>query len=168
MRDTLAARQRLERIYGRVPACVFFYQREPEGSVSVAHGLRIVGRVAELYRGDDRPVLVRAVVPGAAALQAWFERRGFGVDEARAFGGRHERAFAATGDMRQATLYALRVDDPLFADVEILYRRAMSVTDMAAIAGVERESMRRTVERMRALGFDLPYRKTYAARRNNA
>lgn len=163
-RDTQAARARLERIYGRVPACVFFYQREPDGPVSVTHGLRIVGRVAELYRGDERPVLVRAVVPGAAALQAWFERRDGSVMSTRLFGAIHAYAYGLTGDMRAATVQALRESDHGLRDVERFYARGMSVTEIAFLAGVERESMRRTVDRMRALGFDLPHRNTYARR----
>lgn len=165
-RDTAAARERLERIYGRVPACVFFYQRDPEGEVFVTHGLRIVGRVAELYRGDPRPVLVRAVVPGGRALHAWFERREESVPGARLFGAIHAYRYEHNGgDMRATTVQALRESDLHMRDVERFYLRGMTVTEMAFLAQVNREEMRTTVDRMRALGFNLPHRHVYARRR---
>jgi hypothetical protein len=165
-RDTAAARARLERIYGRVPACVFFYQREPEGEVSITHGLRIVGSVAELYRGDHRPVIVRAAVPGGRALAAWFERRPGPLVTARLFAALHARVY--TTSVQDATVTCLRSLDPVFADAERLYRQGVTITAMAELAGVDRESMRQTVDRMRALGFDMPHRQTYYRRKVQA
>lgn len=164
-RDTAKARERLERVYGRVPACVFFYQRDPEGPVSVTHGLRIVGRVAELYRGDHRPVLVRAVVPGGRALMEWFKRAGERsvaedsftmLAEALAFGGRHQEAFIRTGDMSEATVECLRYLDPFLADFERLSRNGMTLKQIADAAGIKPARAWKVSVSMRALGFELP------------
>jgi hypothetical protein len=175
IRDTQPARARLERIYGRVPPVVYFVQREPDGPVKIGRAQRLAGTVAGFYAGG-LTVLVRAVIPGGQPLEHWFHRRyaprhrgaeWYGdseaiVADARWFGDVH--AFAHLGGSDDATVRALRMLDPFLADFERLYRNGATHAQLAAAASLTASQARDTVERMRALGFDLPARRSYGRR----
>lgn len=176
MRETAAARDRLTRIYGRVPAVVLFTQREPGGPVRVGRALRLAGAVERLHREAPGPVIVSAVVPGGQALEHWFRRRWCqgatdsefamsAILDARWFGTLHAAAFEGTGDLTAAALVALRAMDPFLADVERLWRNGVSLQEIGDRAGLTKRQVRVVVEQqMRALGFEMKPRMAYARR----
>lgn len=155
--DTEKARARLERIYGRVPAVVFFYQRDPDGPLGVSHSSNLVRRVMKLYAGDPRPVLIRAVVPGGRALMEWFKGNGgASVTLARACGDQHATWFMCGQSMRAATVSMLRWADGFLADFERLACNGASLREIADAAGIKPARAWKVSVSMRALGFELP------------
>jgi DNA-binding NarL/FixJ family response regulator len=171
MRETAAARDRLTRIYGRVPAVVLFTQREVGGSLRISRALRLAGAVARLHQEAPGPVIVAAVVPGGQALEHWWRRRwefpaaGDAVTDARFFGKLHADAYEGTGDLTAATVTAVRALDPFLADVERLWRNGVSLGEIASHAGITERQVRVVIEQqMRALGFEMRPRMAYARR----
>lgn len=132
--------------YGRL-LCVI----ECDGRVAIGMTRRRGGHPADAV-----------LVPGGQALRGWFERRRSSTGDARAFLDTLRASF--TGDVDAATLAALRAHDPLLADLERLYLNGVPIAEIAALADLSPGAVRARIEQMRRLGFEMPFRRVYAAR----
>jgi hypothetical protein len=177
-RDATAANAHLESVYGFRPPSVYFVQRRPDGPIKIGHAHQLSARFAAFYTACPDPVIVRAVVPGGQSLEHWFHRRhlqrqlfnewytapGAIIEDAREFANRHAEAYADTGDIGAALRAALRHTDPVLADVERLYNNGVALAEIAALAGMGPGEFRAFTDKMRALGFELGYRRVFASR----
>lgn len=172
--ETLA---QLRETYGYAPPVVLFIQRAEGGPVKIGRAASPARRLRELESASPDPVIVRALVPGGQALEHWFHRRhaeraigggwfapaGDVIGDAWLFAGRQRDAFEYP-DLRIATVEAIRLLDPHLADFERLYRSGSTILEIADLAGVTVREARSTLDRMRAMGFELPARRQFARR----
>lgn len=175
---TAPARARLTRIYGNIPPTVYFIQRREDGPVKIGFAQRLAGRVAEFYRECPDPVIVRAVVPGGRALEAWFHRRhgdlraqgewfreadSITVD-ARRFGELHEAFLVELDSRNQATVATVCEMDPFIGDIFRLYTNGVTQTEIGRLAGISQAQVVVRLNSLRAMGFEIPHRRVYASR----
>jgi hypothetical protein len=177
-RDATAANAHLESVYGFRPPSVYFVQRRPDGPIKIGHAHQLGARFAAFYNSCPDPVIARAVVPGGQPLEHWFHRRHLErqlfnewyedadtiIADAREFANRHAEAFADTNDVEAALLAVLRHADPVIADVERLYNNGVTLPEIARLAGMGPGEFRAFADKMRALGFELGYRRVFASR----
>jgi hypothetical protein len=177
-RDATAANAHLESVYGFRPPSVYFVQRRPDGPIKIGHAHQLSARFAAFYNSCPDPVLARVVIPGGQSLEHWFHRRHLErhlfnewyedadtiIADACEFASRHAEAYAHTDDVGAALLAVLRHVDPVLADVERLYNNGVKLPEIARLAGMGPGEFRAFADKMRALGFELGYRRVFASR----
>lgn len=170
---------RLEELYGtRFIPTVYFVQWNVEGPVKIGYSTSFLTRVETLQTTSPEPLIVRALVPGGQAHEHWFHRRhkdqhrrlewyapaGPVLEDAERYAELCVEANERLGDLRQAQCDAIRELDPILGDLERLYMSGVKIGEIARFAGVSSGTVRSWINSMRAMGFFLPYRRSYASR----
>jgi hypothetical protein len=151
---------------------VYFAQAASgDGPVKIGFSTDVTRRLADLQFMSPVELSVRLTIPGGQVLEHIFHTR---------FASLHVRgewyaetapqtvlATAATFERTMAAdglPAAVRELDSRYGDLERIYLNGMTFADMALVTGLSELRIRQLLDRMRYLGFDLPWRSVQAAR----
>lgn len=158
---------------------VYFLQRSEGGPMKIGVAGTLLSRMTTYFNYSTEPIILRLAVPGGQALESYFQRRNrerlhfneWFLDpetvmaDAEWFYVLMRDAF--DGDEREARLAALRVHEPAFADIERLHTNGMTAVEIGRMAGMTATEVATRIRSMRALGFDMRFRRPYAPRSSN-
>lgn len=151
---------------------VYFVQAASgAGPVKIGFSTNMGQRLDALQFMSPVELCVRSTIPGGQVLEHIFHTR---------FSSLHVRGEWYAEDEPQTVLAAaaafestmvaaglpaaVRELDSRYADLERIYLNGMTFADMAVVTGLTELRIRHLLDRMRFLGFDLPWRAVQAAR----